>query len=216
MSCLKGTESPWGQRDGPEETHRSIWAIPYKFSMENKGSHCLTYLWLPVSAHILVIHKKYVKQKNNNNKEVFLNPIIPIGSETGRDSWGISQHFQVLHFFSKKHSSASESWIYYGAWQDLHPHTPEKKTTTNIFISLYISQWGRGKAGAMQFLIQVKVWQVSSLSFSRTQSKLLNPRLAGSFLFFLKAHIVYKSSLKEEAEVPEFLFCLSWKWKSNL
>jgi hypothetical protein len=49
--------------------------------MENKGAHSLTYLLLPASTHILVIHKKYVKEKN---KKASPNPIVPIRSETGR------------------------------------------------------------------------------------------------------------------------------------
>lgn len=67
MWCLQGTESPWGQRNGPEETHRSIWAPPYKFPMKNKRAPRLTYLLLPTSTHVLLSFIKRMSKKRTKN-----------------------------------------------------------------------------------------------------------------------------------------------------
>lgn len=59
-----------------------------------------------------------------------------------------------FYFFPKAISSAGESCMYSKTRQELRSHTPEKEKK-NAFISLHFTQLS-GRAGAMQFLIQLK------------------------------------------------------------
>ena len=148
-----GNWSSWGRRNGPEQTGRlSNCSLPFPWGA--RGPHYHTY-FLPQGSNICssANHKIYREEPNKNIRSTHQTHLI-WNRKRLLMNMSTPASFSFLFW-----SNFICKWIMLsGAGQDLHSCTAEKC----VSFALHFSHCSVGKAAAMQFRIQFRVWDVSS------------------------------------------------------